>query len=57
MDVTGSAVCLVSVKARKGVESPGIEVTECCEPPCGSWEPNPRPLEEQPMLLATEPSL
>ena len=28
-----------------------------CEPPCGCWELNPGPLQVQPMLLATEPSL
>ena len=28
-----------------------------CEPPCGCWELNSRPLEEQPVLLATEPPL
>jgi hypothetical protein len=28
-----------------------------CELPCGCWELNSGPLEEQPMLLTTEPSL
>jgi hypothetical protein len=28
-----------------------------CEPPCGGWELNSRPLEEQPVLLTAEPSL
>lgn len=32
-------------------------VTEGCELPCGCWELNPGPLQEQPVLLATEPSL
>ena len=27
------------------------------EPPCGCWELNPGPLEEQPVLLTAEPSL
>ena len=26
------------------------------EPPCGCWELNPGPLEEQPVLLTAEPS-
>ena len=26
-------------------------VTDSCEPPCGCWNLNPGPLEEQPMLL------
>jgi hypothetical protein len=28
-----------------------------CEPPCGFWDLNSGPLEEQSMLLTTEPSL
>ena len=28
-----------------------------CEPPCGCWEMNSGPLEEQPMLLTSEPPL
>jgi hypothetical protein len=31
--------------------------TDGCESPCGSWELNSRPLEEQPVLLTTESSL
>jgi hypothetical protein len=27
-----------------------------CEPPCSCWELNSEPLEEQPVLLTTEPS-
>ena len=30
---------------------------DCCEPPCGCWELNLGPLEEQQVLLTTEPSL
>ena len=36
---------------------PGNGVTDSCELPCGCWEVNPGPLEEQPVLLTTEPSL
>ena len=32
-------------------------ITGGCEPPCGCWELNSEPLEEQPAFLATEPSL
>ena len=32
-------------------------ITDGCEPPCGCWELNSGPLEEQAMLLTTEPSL
>ena len=31
--------------------------TDGCEPPYGCWELNSGPLEEQAMLLTTEPSL
>ena len=39
------------------LRSPGTGVTDGCEPPCGCWELNPGPIEEKPVLLATEPSL
>ncbi|XP_027240165.1 E3 ubiquitin-protein ligase ARIH2 isoform X3 [Cricetulus griseus] len=32
-------------------------ITDGCKPPCGCWELNSRPLEEQPVLLTSEPSL
>ena len=32
-------------------------ITDGCEPPCGGWELNSVPLEEQSVLLTTEPSL
>jgi len=32
-------------------------ITDGREPPCGCWELNSGPLEEQPVLLAAEPSL
>ena len=32
-------------------------ITDGHEPPCGSWELNSGPLEEQSVLLTTEPSL
>ena len=32
-------------------------IIDGCEPPCGCWELNSGPLEEQPVLLTTEPSL
>jgi len=33
------------------------DATDGCEPPCGFWELNSGPLEEQSVLLTTEPSL
>jgi hypothetical protein len=41
----------------KGVRSSGTGVTDRCELPCGCWELNLGPLEEQPVLLTAEPSL
>ena len=32
-------------------------IIDGCEPPCGCWELNSGPLEEQSVLLTTEPSL
>ena len=32
-------------------------ITDGCEPPCSCWELNSGPVEEQPMLLTSEPSL
>ena len=32
-------------------------ITDGCEPPCGGWELNSGHLEEQAMLLTSEPSL
>jgi hypothetical protein len=32
-------------------------ITDGCEPPCSCWELNSGPLEEQSVLLTTEPSL
>jgi hypothetical protein len=40
-----------------GVGSRGTGVTDTSEPSCGCWILNPGPLEEQPVLLSTEPSL
>jgi hypothetical protein len=41
---------------EQGVRSPGAGITDHCEPPCRCWELNPGPLQEQPVLLTTEPS-
>jgi hypothetical protein len=32
-------------------------ITNGCEPPCGCWDLNSEPLEEQSVLLTDEPSL
>ena len=41
----------------EGAESPETVIADSYEPPCGCWEMNTGPLEEQPVLLTTEPSL
>ena len=33
-----------------------VPPVDSCEPPCGGWELNSRPLEEQPMFSTAEPS-
>ena len=46
------------MKARRGHWIPGTGVINDCELPCGCWELNLGPLEEQQLvLLTTEPSL
>jgi hypothetical protein len=37
--------------------SPRTAFTNICEPPCGRWELNPGPLEEQPVFLTAEQPL
>ena len=38
-------------------KKPSNPITDGCEPSCGCWELNSRPLEEQSVLLTTKPSL
>lgn len=42
---------------KRGIKSPETGVKGSCEPPCGCWEPDPGPLEKQPVLLTYETSL
>ncbi|XP_040595934.1 E3 ubiquitin-protein ligase NEDD4 isoform X3 [Mesocricetus auratus] len=44
-------------KPDDDVGSPGSDDTDGCEPPCGCWELNPGSLEEDHLLLTTEPCL
>lgn len=44
-------------RPEEGLGFSGTAVTDGCKPPCGCWELNSGSLEEQLMLLATEPSL
>ena len=49
-------VCLCAMCVLVLVEASSLrtEVTDGCDPPCGCWELNPDPLEEQPVLLTAE---
>lgn len=48
--------CLyVHHESEEGVRCSGTGVSDDCESPCGCWEPNLGPLEEQPVLLTIEP--
>lgn len=49
--------CLVPAWARQDVRSRGTIVSDGCELPCGGWELKLGPLEEQPVLFISEPSL
>jgi hypothetical protein len=44
-------------RSEENTEFPETGVTNGFELPCGCWESNLGPLEEQPMLVTTEPSL
>jgi hypothetical protein len=44
-------------KPEGGARSLGTEVTDSCELPSGCWESSLSPLEEQPVLVTTEPFL
>ena len=49
-------ISVASWRTEEGDRSLGIGVTDGCELPCGCWQSNMSPLEEQPTLLAAEPS-
>ena len=47
------SVCVYAAGQKRAPDP----ITDDCEPPCGCWELNSGPLEEQAMLLTSEPSL
>ncbi|EDL00481.1 mCG113792, isoform CRA_a, partial [Mus musculus] len=53
------SVCITrgSLETRRGLRVAGIAEIDGCELPCRCWELNLGPLEEQQVLLTTEPSL
>jgi hypothetical protein len=46
----------MNVEVRRGCGSPGIGVSDSCEPPCGYWELSLGPPQGQQVPLTTEPS-
>ena len=50
------AYYVYSILSAVQKRAPGL-ISDSCEPPCGCWELNSGPLEEQAMLLTAEPSL
>ena len=44
-------------RLEEGVRSVSISIIDGCELPCGCWDLNPGLLEEQPVLLTSEPTL
>lgn len=43
-----------SKRPEEGIVFPGTEITDSCEQPCGCWQSNPDPPEEQPVLLTAD---
>lgn len=51
-------VCLCTTFVPEGsIEPPGIGLYKLLSVPCGYWESNPGPLEEQLVFLTAQPSL
>lgn len=44
-------------RSEEGIGSPRVGLTDGSESPCGCWEANPGLLQEQQVLLTSEPSL
>ena len=57
MYVCTQCACLVSSKDRRVLHPLELELTVGSELPCGLWELNLYPQEEQQMFFTTEPSL
>ena len=50
-------VCEYTVAVFRHTRRASDPITNGCEPPCGCWELNSGPLEEQSVLLTADPSL
>lgn len=49
----GGGGARVPVPCMHGARSPGSEITDSYEPPCGCWQLTPGPPEQQPMHQLT----
>jgi hypothetical protein len=50
-------ICEYTVDVFRHQERAMDPITDGCKPPYGCWELNSGPLEQQPVLLTSEPSL
>lgn len=57
MVICASQPCVMPSEAREGIRSPGTEIRDSCELPCGILESNLDPFDKQLVLLIAEPSL
>lgn len=57
MYICASCACLLPEILEEGIRSTGTGVTDGYKPLQGCWESNPGPLEEQSVVLTTEPFL
>jgi hypothetical protein len=48
--------CLIPQRPEEGIRAPALVVTDSWELPCECGESTQDPLEEQPVLLAAEPT-
>ena len=55
--ISAQHICGVHTEVSREHQIPWTWITDGCESPCGCWDLNPGPLEEQPVLLTAEPSL
>lgn len=57
LNVSALWVCLEPMRSEKSCRTPWTTVTDICKPACGWWDPYSGAMQEQQLLLTTEPSL
>lgn len=57
MIVCAPCACSTTSGHKRVADSPKTGDTSTCMPQCGCWKPNTGPLQEQPVLLTSVPSL